>query len=257
MCVVGGLSLFALWIGAWVVLSGTPERVRAWSVKETLALTARAGFSVDNILVEGRTNTDPGVLRALLNINRGDSIFAFNPAAAREVIQKVSWVKEAHVERRLPGTIYVGLLERKPMALWQDKGKIRLIDAEGVTLSDRDLAAFRNLPLVVGDHAPGHAAELLRTMEAEPVLLTRLEAVSWIGNRRWDMTLKGGLTIKLPESDVGLALRRVALAQEKDGLLDRDLTLIDVRESDRMIVRTRPGAAREYKAGFIVGKSDI
>lgn len=257
VAIAGSGVLLVLWLGAWIVLSGAWQHGQEVLHKEALAMSVRAGFSVDEILVEGRVNTDPDVLRALLNVERGDSILSFDPAKTQEMIGRVSWVKEAHVERRLPGTIYIGLRERVPLALWQHNGKIKLIDTEGVALADRGLEKFRALPIIVGEKAPAHAAELLALVDAEPEIRSRLESAIWIGDRRWDLTLKGGMQVKLPEADPGLALRRVAQAQERDGLLDKDLVLIDLRGSDRIVVRTRPGAVSEYKASFTPGKSDI
>ncbi len=245
-----GLVVFTLWIGAWVVLSGSLARGLEWTQQKTYEMAGHAGFSVDNILVEGRIYSDADVLRALINVERGDPIFAFDPAEAKDLIERVSWVKEAHVERRLPGTIYIGLMERQPMALWQNKGKVRLIDSDGVTLTDRDLEPFRDLIILVGEDAPKRAPDMLALLAAEPGVQEKVEAASWVGERRWDLKLKNDITVKLPEKGLGLALRQLGEAQSEDGLLDKDLTVIDVRQPGRITVRTRPGAVQEYRAGL-------
>ena len=239
-----------LWLGAWIWLSHTPQKIAHWSAVQFQQLAATQGFAVQNILVEGRKNTDPDVLRALLNVERDDPVFAFNPVEAKELIERISWVREAHVERRLPDTIYIGLVERVPLALWQNKGKVRLIDADGVTLTDRKLKKFSDLIVLVGQDAPKHAPALLRLLHVEPVLKDSIEAATWVGKRRWDLKTKGGITVKLPEGDLGLAVRRLAKSQEDDHLLDKEINVIDLREPDRITVRTKPGAVKEYKAGL-------
>lgn len=236
-----------LWGGAWLYKSGiAADGVTALRAK-AYQLTARAGFAVNDIYVEGRFNSDPDMLRAILNLERGDPILAFNPAEARAMIENLSWVREAHVERRFPSTIYIGLVERTPMALWQNKGKIRVIDHDGITLTDDLQAGFGDLPIIVGEDAPENAATLLRAIAAEPVIHARLEAATWIGARRWDLKLKNGIEVKLPEDAPDAALRRLVVAQEEDGLMDRDVLTIDMRDPDRIVVRTRPGAAEEYR----------
>ena len=245
---IGGGTVFVLWLGAWLVLGGVPQRIGLWVADSTLQASARAGFAVEDILVEGRVNTDPAILRALVNATPGDPLFAFDPRAARDLIARIAWVKSARVERRLPGTIYIGLVERTPLALWQNKGKVRVIDAEGVTLTDTNLMPFKDLPIVVGEDAPATVGALFGLLAAEPLLQARIEAATRVGGRRWDLRLKNGMTIKLPEEDAALALRRLALAQEEDGLLDKDLTVIDARQADRLTVRTRPGAVESYRA---------
>lgn len=247
--IIGGGVVFVLWLGTWLWLGGVVQDSLSRAERAFYEKTAKFGFGIDRILVEGRTHTDPDILLALLNIEKGDSLFAVDPGETRSLIERVSWIKQARVERRFPDTLYIGLTERQPMALWQNKGKIRVIDSEGVTLTDSRIAPFRDLIIVVGAQAPQKAPELLAALEKEPQLKKRVEAASWIGERRWDIKLKSGMTIRLPENDPGFALRRLARAQETDGLLDKDLTVIDLRTEDRIIVRTRPGAVQEYKAG--------
>jgi len=225
-------------------------KFQQWAAQEIISASVEHGFVVQKVLVQGRENTDADVLRALLNVKKGDPILAFNPQETKDLIERISWVREAHVERRFPDTIFVNLTERQPLALWQNKGKIRLIDKDGVTLTDRGYEKFGNLILLVGADAPQKAHELVSMLAAEPNLKARVTAASRIGGRRWDLTFNNGVTVKLPESDMGLALRRIAAAQEADKLLDRDITSVDVREADRMTVLTRPGSVQEYKAGF-------
>ncbi|MEZ5918739.1 MAG: FtsQ-type POTRA domain-containing protein [Alphaproteobacteria bacterium] len=253
--VLGALALL-LWGGAWFFLSEADERVAVWGHEKTLGITAGLGFTVKDVLIEGRTYSDPETIKALVNVRKGDPLFAFDPAEAKALIEKISWIRSAHVERRLPGTIYIRVQERKPLALWQKYGKLRLLDGRGEVIVSGDMGRFENLVIVIGDDAPQNAPALLSDLAAEPLLYERTKAAQRVSGRRWDLTLDGDVRIKLPEKDLGLALRRLALAQEEEQLLDKDVTSVDLREADRMIIRTRPGAVREYKAGLNPG-SDI
>lgn len=247
---MGGV-VFVIWLGAWLVLSGTVHRAIQGAQDYFIQVSVNQGLVVRNVLVQGRENTDPDVLRALVNIDEGAPILTFNPHEVRELIERISWVREAHVERRFPDTVYIGLIERQPLALWQNKGKIRLIDGDGVVLADRNLDRFSDLLIIVGEDAPARTPELTAMIAAEPLLQGRIEAAVRVGGRRWDLRTKDGIAVNLPERDMGLALRRLAQAQEADGLLDKDLSLIDLRNADRIIVRTKPGAVSEYKASLV------
>lgn len=247
----------AAWVCAWLWAGGGFTRGADWSRQAFYALTAAAGFTVGDVLVEGRENTDPDVLRALLGVEKGDPIFTFRPAEAKEMAERLPWVKEARVERRLPATIYIRLAERRPMALWQNRKKLRLIDREGVTLADGGLEKFAGLPIVVGEDAPARAAALFDLLAAEPAVGDRVEAAARVGGRRWDLTLENGTVVRLPENDEGLALRRLAAAQEEGGILDRNLKAVDLREPDRIILRPASGAPEEYKAANAGRESSI
>ena len=238
-------------------MSGAFQRSGEMLTRSFYQITADHGFVVRDVLVEGRRNADPDVLLGLLNVDRGDPIFAFHPDAARAELQKEAWIEKVRVERRLPGLVYVAIEERQPFALWQHQGILRLIDPHGVVITDvpKDMARFPNLPLVVGEGAPLAASTLFDLLKAEPALIERVEAATYIGERRWDLKLKNNVAVRLPEEDLALALRRLAEAQETDKLLDKEIESVDLREDGRIVVRTRPGAVQDYKASFKTGSA--
>ncbi|MCB1530965.1 MAG: FtsQ-type POTRA domain-containing protein [Rhodospirillales bacterium] len=213
-------------------------------------MSAGAGFSVRNVLVEGREYTDSEALKAIVNVQKGDPLFAFNPKAAQEAVEKLSWVRSVHVERRLPDTVYLRLTERKPLALWQRKGKLSVIDEEGTVLTSYKLERFQDLIILVGEDAPVHAQALLEVLEVEPEIKEMVEAATFVSDRRWDLKLKTGVIVKLPEEELGLALRRLSFTHREEGLLKKDVRSIDLRDPNKITVRTHPGAVQEYKAGF-------
>ena len=149
------------------------------------------------------------------------------------------------------------MIEREPVALWQNKQKVRLVDIDGVTITDTDIAPFEGLPIIVGETAPIIYPVLRPLLLAEPEISERLEAVIRVGDRRWDLRLKNGVTIKLPEENEAMALRNLARMQSEDNIFGKDLTEIDMRVQGRITVRTSPGAVQEYKASFTGGRSNI
>ncbi len=212
--------------------------------------SANAGYSVENILVEGRHFTDGETLKAIMGIEKHDPLFAYDLADIQIKIEKLSWVKTARVERRLPDTIYVHLEERVPMALWQRNKRLSLIDTEGKVVTDHKLERFKDLVIVVGEKAPEEATKFLQILDAEPEVLNRVEAITYVSNRRWNLKLKNGVTVKLPEDEMSLALRRLSVTQDKENIMDKDIEVIDVREHDRIIVQTKPGAVQEYQDSY-------
>lgn len=245
---ISGAVIFVLWIGLWLWLSGAFVKSAQWGRDKFYDTTAQAGFRVENVLVEGRIHTDPEIIRALMNVQKGDPILTVRPGEAKELIERIRWVKEAHVERRLPGTIYIGLLERKPLALWHHEKKLRLIDTEGAVITDQNLGGFKELIMLTGPDAPDHAADLFAFLDAEPQIKERVEAAKRVGARRWDLVTTQGIAVRLPEDDIGHALSRLKALQNSDNLLDKELTVIDLRVPDRVIVRTKPGGVEEYRA---------
>jgi len=249
------LGVFVLigWLGSWFFLSDADYHTKTWAHEKTLGFTADLGFTVKDLLVEGRHYTDADAVMAIVNVRKGDPLFSFDTKSAQDMLNKLSWVKSAHVERRLPDTIYIGLTEREPFALWQNNKQIKLIDEDGVFLTDHKLDRFKDYIMVVGDEAPEHSGDFLKILNVETIVRDKVESAQYVGDRRWDLVLKNGITVKLPENDVSLALSRLSLAQTEEALLDKDIKMIDMREVDRIVIRTKPGAVQdyqEYKASY-------
>lgn len=204
--------------------------------------TANLGLRVEDVTVEGRANTPEPLLRAAIGVQRGDPILGFSVGQARERIQKLSWVEHATVERRLPGRIIVQLQERRPFAIWQNQGRFVLIDRAGAVVTNSNVADFRSLPLVVGPGASEAAAPLIDALTSRPDLMARITAAVRVGERRWNLMFKSGLTVMLPEGHEAVALDRLAALDHDHKLLDRPLQFVDLRLPDRVAFRAKPDA---------------
>jgi len=202
-----------------------------------LALSVAGGFRIENVEVVGREQTDPKALLAAAGLKRGDPILAVSPDVVRRRIEAMSWVASAAVERRLPDTIAITIVERKPIALWQHNDKFALIDSKGDNLGPVPDASASTLPLIVGGDAATHASALLSTLATHPDLAQRVQASSWIGSRRWDLRMDNGIEVKLPEDGMAEALQQLADAEASSRILERDVAVIDLRLAGKMIVR--------------------
>ena len=202
--------------------------------------TGLLGLTVSDISVEGRETTDRETILAALDAGPGTPILAVSPTRAKDQLEALPWVRTAVIERRLPGTIYVRLVERKPLALWQHGGKIELIDREGDVIPVVQLDQFASLPMVVGEGAARHAAELLHLLASEPELAARVTAAIRVGNRRWNLRIDNAIDVLLPGDEAANAWSQLARLERSNAILKRDLQSIDIRLPDRLVLRVSP-----------------
>lgn len=242
---IGGAGAGAWWVWQNELLAGSGESAVAWMVDRT----ADVGLKVDEIFVTGRSQTPRDDLLAALRLDRGTPILAFDPDAARARVEKLPWVRQAVVERMLPDTVLLHIEERKPLALWQNRGEFHLIDEEGSVILRQGLERFSDLPIVVGPDAPAHAKALLETLQAEPELMDRVRAAVRVSGRRWNLVLENGVDVQLPEDDPRGAWLRLAEYERKHRVLERDVEALDLRLPDRLIVRkaSKPKPPRKPK----------
>ncbi len=225
-----------------------------------LDLTGKLGLVVTDIQVEGRQTTDAATILAALDAHYGTPILGVSPARAKQQLEKLPWVRSASIERWLPGTIVVHLVERDPLAVWQHDGKQELIDQDGTVIPVTDLSRFAKLPTVVGDDRARHgAARLLGLLASEPDIDSRVTAIVLVGDRRWNVRIDNAIDVMLPEDDMAGAWSKLAELQRTSQILQRNVETIDMRLPDRLVLRVTdttqkdaPGAAKKIHA---LGKS--
>ncbi len=240
---IAGLAFSAVTVvggGGWLWFSGTGAKIIDNTTKGAYRLTAKSGFNIQAVYLEGRSRTGLDEINKALALTKGQSIFAADLDAMRINLEKIDSVKTAAVERALPHTLYVRIVEREPVALWQNNGKLALVDDNGVVMTGIDAAPYAHLPLIIGDGAPGHVAELIGLLAAEPELAKHFAAAMYMGGRRWNIRFENGSEVKLPETNPLSAWKALADLQKKQQLLDRAVRVVDLRLPDRLFITVNP-----------------
>jgi len=235
-----GVAATALFVGcASVWQSGVLQRVWRDTGESVLHLTALAGFRTTEITVAGRRRIPTDQIVGALGARHGDPILGLDIAAARDRLEALPGIRAAVIERRLPGSLHLVIVEREPVALWQYEGVYTLVDRDGKVIPG-SIEGFEDLPLVVGEGAGARADELLTMLSSEPDLAARVKAATRVGNRRWNLTLddiRTGLEVRLPEIEPEVAWKRLAELERSKGLASRPLAMIDMRVPDRLVLR--------------------
>jgi cell division protein FtsQ len=261
LCLVGGL-------GFWLGSAGVAAHAGSALHERAMALTARLGFAVGEVYADGRVRTDPEALRSQLGIAVGQPILTIDPTITRARLEQLPWVERASVERRLPDRIEVRLIERQPLALWQRADRFALIGRGGEVIAP-DVTALEGigagptvadlegdpairwgqLRVLVGDEAPRHAARLFALLSTEPELWARVAAATWVGDRRWTLRLDNRIDVLMPEQGMLRAWRLLAEKAREDALLERAISVIDLRFlPSRLRLRLEPEALQDTKA---------
>ena len=241
-----------------LVAGGTVALIQSgWVARQAIAwhaslitLSSDWGFNVRRVLADGRTETGSGQILRAIGVRIGEPILGVDLEAARVQLQTLPWIEHATIERRLPDTLYVRLEESEPLALWQKDKQFFLISRTGKVIDEARIARFANLLVVVGADAPARVGELLELMNQQPELGRHVVAAVRVGGRRWNLRFDSGIDVKLPELDSAAAWRELARLDREQGLLARDLSVIDMRVPDRLVVRLSPNAVeREPEPG--------
>ncbi len=214
------------------------EAARHWSAN----LSSSLHLTIAELSVSGRRRTSQSAIQAALDIRRGAPIFGIDLGRAKERLEALPWIATAAIERKLPDAIHVQVVERTAVGRWRQRGRMFLVDRNGIVFAAGKAETYTHLPLLKGSGAPDNAAALVDMMASRPALAKRVAQAARRGDRRWDLVFESGLVVRLPENKPRLAWERLAHLEQKFGLLSRGLVAIDMRLPDRLVLRTPPGA---------------
>jgi cell division protein FtsQ len=201
--------------------------------------TGRAGFAVKRVEPRGLHRMDPMVVYAAAFDQTSVAMPLVDLDAIRQKLLGYGWVEDARVSRRLPDTLVIDIVERTPAAVWQNQGRLTLIDRTGRPLAPVRLEAMPDLPLVIGPDANRQFGGLAQLIAAAPQLKPLMAGASWVGGRRWDVRFQSGETLALPEG-TAQAERALVKFQRIDaaaGLLGQGYVRFDMRLPGPIVMR--------------------
>jgi cell division protein FtsQ len=171
-----------------------------------------------------------------------------NVAGVRTRVESLDSVERARVRALPSGALEIRAVERVPVVLWRSEGGLLLLDGNGVRVAEVDSRLRRpDLPLIAGTGAETHVPEALALLETAAPVAPRIRGLVRMGERRWDLVLDRDQVLRLPEAGARAALARAMALHDAEGLLDRDVTVVDLRNPQRPMLRLSEHAMGELE----------
>ncbi len=243
---LGSLFVLALMAAAASVTvtikeSLVSKQFESWQ-QDFYDFTDKLGFTVDEIVVQGRRRTSKQELMQAIAVSREDNIFEVDVYALQQRLEQLPWVRKAAVKKTfLPNVINITLQEKKVQSLWQISEKFHPIDEDGKVI-EADYVPDKPLLLIVGAGAPENINSLLKIIQQDKGIYQRVKVANFISKRRWNLVLddiRDGITIKLPEEDVEKAWKKLIKLNTTKGILKRKLTILDLRFKGKIGIKLR------------------
>lgn len=242
------LMMFFLATGAYGAVRGGHVEALVVVAHEAGDAVARGfGFGIVHSEVRGMRVLGRDEILARAGVTDNSSLLLLNPDTVREVLKAEPRIAEATVRKLYPDRLEITIEEREPFARWQRGGKVHLIARDGTVLASDIEARAAELPLVVGAGAEKRAGSFIDLIARFPSIRDEVRAGVFIAERRWNLRMKNGIDVRLPEEDPALALEQLVQLERSRELLTRDVTMIDLRVPDRVSVSLSDEAAEARK----------
>ena len=230
--------------GLGIVKGGHVEELTTTASDARNAIANSAGFRITSVAINGRKQLTQDEVLTIGGVNGRSSLLFLDAEAVRDKLKGNPWIADATVLKLYPGRLQIDIVERSAFALWQQDGRLSVIADDGAVLEPYVTRRFITLPLVVGKGAETRARDFLTLLGRYPRVRSVTKAAIFVGQRRWNLRLRDGLDVRLPETDVGKALARLSTYDREDHLFTRDIVAIDMRLPDRLTVQLSDDAAK-------------
>lgn len=234
-----------------VLVVATVALTGLWAYRRT---QSDARFAVKAIEISGATHTPKAELEAITKQYRGLNLFRIDIARVQHDLGGLPWVSRIAIEKKLPDTLRIIIVERTPVALVQNGSALRYADLQGVTFADLSpTVGDADLPVIT--NASG--AELVRAVRLvadlhakDPQVFSRISEIRPIapnGFALFDRQL--GAFVYANGGDLSAKWRSLYGIVEAEHLHSSDIEYADLRFSDRVIVKpVRPITAATASA---------
>lgn len=231
------VALFALTGATGMVLGGH-------TLAAASAVTVWCGLGIDRVEITGQSETSEVEVLNQLALGDYPSIVTLDVTGARTRIESLPWVEAATLRKVYPDKLLIEISERKPFAVWQRSNGFVLIEQGGRIISEVVDGRHAGLPLVVGEGAAARAGEFVELMNEFPSLQPEVKAGVLVSGRRWNVVLKNGVELMLPEDDPAGALIQAVALNDGHGVFSREIAAIDMRLPSRLVFRLTPEGAK-------------
>jgi cell division protein FtsQ len=240
---IAAFSIFVLATAGFGVVRGDHipailDEMRDWRD----AAANAAGFRITSIAMAGQKELTREEVLTIAGITGRTSLLFLDAAEARARLKENPWIAEANVLKLFPSRLHITVTEREAFALWQKDGKVSVIAVDGTVVEPYVARRFATLPMVVGHGAQLKAKDFLAILDQYPTIRDQLRASVLVAERRWNLKLKSGIDVRLPEQAIETALDTLLKLDREKKLLSRDIDVVDLRLPDRVTVRLSDAA---------------
>ena len=202
----------------------------------------RPEFTINGILVRVDNEILKQKIIKVINIQVPVSSLTLNLEDTRRKIENLAGIKNAAVSIDNYGKLIITVSERLPAIINKVGSKYFLLDKDGLLVNEI-MSRFErpDLPLFIGQGMEGKVQEGLKILIGFAPYTARVNALAWVGNRRWNILFDKERVIKLPSHDPLGSIERLINLDIEFRFLSSDVLQIDLRNEKFLVLQPNLG----------------
>ena len=199
-------------------------------------------FLLNQIKINGSEKSNINLIKEEI-YNYASDLLSLDLHEIKEIIEQEKWIKRVNLKKIYPSTLVLDIIENNPYAILRDKEKYYLLDIDGTIITEKNKDyELENFIIISGDESPLALKGLIKELNIHfHELISQLSKLDFVEKRRWNLTLKNNLLIKLPDSEVDNALKNLKNLFIEEKVLQSNIIEIDLRIEGRASLRVDEG----------------
>ncbi len=199
-------------------------------------------FILSQITINGSEKSNINIIKKEI-YNHTSDLLSLDLKEIKEIIEQEQWIKRVNLKKVYPSTLVLDIIENDPYAILRDEGKYYLVDIDGTIITEKNKDdELENFIIISGDESPLALKGLVKELNIHfSELISQLNKLDFIERRRWNITLKNNLLIKLPDSKIDKALENLKNLFVNEEVLQSNIIEIDLRIEGRASLKVDEG----------------
>lgn len=198
----------------------------------------RPEFMLSALSIQGSSDSLNAEIREILGLNFPISSFDLDLADLRNRVLSLPPVETAEVRLEGGSILHVKVKEKVPALLLKDDTGVHVLNKNGDYIRPLLSTEYGSkLPVITGEGAQKAAAEAFILFSALYDKLDEVRGLVLVGGRRWNIVLKSGQVIMLPEKKSEQAVQKILILDKAEKILSRDIAVFDFRLPYRITLR--------------------
>jgi len=198
----------------------------------------RPEFMLDALSIEGASDSLNAEIREVLGLHFPISSFDLDLAELHKQVLSLPPVNIAEAHIKGGGILHIKVSEKTPALLLKKETGFHVLSERGEyirSLSSRE--HFSDLPVITGDGAENAATQAMAIFKSIDMKLDQVRGLVFVGQRRWNIIMKSGQVVMLPENDPEQAIQKILLLDKTEQILSRQIAVFDFRLLSRITLR--------------------
>jgi len=191
-----------------------------------------SNLHIQKIKIENNSIVESDKIKEKLSFLYKENLFFLNTEDIETNLKSETFIESFSIKKIYPNTLRLIIVEKKPIAILQNKKKKFYISNKGDLINFTDIKIYNDLPTVFGNGESFYS--LYQDLQNIRFPLKMIKSFYFFESGRWDLVMHDDKVIKLPIKNYLPSLKNFMLSKANSNF--NNYKIFDYRIKDQLIL---------------------